>query len=536
MIIIFYISLFLYIVTLSIFTNVVDFDLWARLVVGKTFFQTGKLLNFDFQSFGPTRQWFDHEWGSSLVFYQITDKFGDFGLIIFKAVMIFITFFIFTRIILLRRNHRAKNTGADNSALASTNAFLTAPFNIIFFILLTQAVLDIVFTTVRCNLFTFLFFAIWLYALEKTRLEQNFRLLWIIPTTMIIWANMHGGCFVGLGLIFLYALGEFLNKKKFIPYLVVLALSLCAMFINPYGIKYVYFLFHAITLKRSSITEWQPIFHKIHMFKFLKFKLWACAVAVISGIFLFKKYSTAVEKTGNTDARFFDKIKALYNSLDKTKALILIVMFLMSLKTLRLTPFFTFSAAVFLYDDIYKVLNKKLPNTLNNAKEILMFVLILISFVFTIKTMPIQTTVAGYPYVEAEFLRINKLKGNLLADFHYGSYLAYRLHPNIYIFMDGRYEETYEPGLLERLKAIHIGKNWKDEINKQHIDFIIAEKRYPLYERLLDDKDWKLYAHSKQFSLFLNKDVKLKSYKNPPLDFNYYNKDKWQTKIDWSIE
>ena len=44
----------------------------------KLFFKHGELLNFDFQSFGPTRQWFDHEWGSSLVFYQILDKFGDF--------------------------------------------------------------------------------------------------------------------------------------------------------------------------------------------------------------------------------------------------------------------------------------------------------------------------------------------------------------------------------------------------------------------------------------------------------------------------
>ena len=119
-------------------------------------------------------------------------------------------------------------------------------------------------------------------------LEGHYKLLWIIPATMIIWANMHGGCFVGLGLIFLYALGEFLNKKRFTPYIIVLALSLCAMFINPYGIKYVYFLFHAITLKRTAITEWQPIFHQIHVLKFFKFKFWAFAVAIITGVFIVK--------------------------------------------------------------------------------------------------------------------------------------------------------------------------------------------------------------------------------------------------------
>lgn len=528
MIILFYISLFLYIFTMSVITNVVDFDLWARIVVGKTFFQTGELLNFDFQSFGPTRQWFDHEWGSSLVFYQILDKFGDFGLIAFKAVMIFITLFILTRIILLRRKHFEEKNG-----IRAQNPFTSAPFNIIFFILLTQAVLDIVFATVRCNAFTFLFFAIWLYALEKARLEGHYKLLWIIPATMIIWANMHGGCFVGLGLIFLYALGEFLNKKRFTPYIIVLALSLCAMFINPYGIKYVYFLFHAITLKRTAITEWQPIFHQIHMLKFFKFKFWAFAVAIITGVFLVKKYRFLGANLTNT----VEKIKALYNSLDKTKALILIVMFLMSIKTLRLIPFFAFSAAVFMYDDIYKIFNKKLSNPLNNAKEIFISILILFSFLYTIRTTPVQTSLSGYPYVEAEYLKINNLKGNLFANFHFGSYLAYKLYPDIFIFMDGRYEESYDPDLLRRMNDIYVGANWEEEFNKQHIDYVILEKAYgTLYQRLIKSGKWRLALVSREFVLLIRSDIEIKNSKIPPKEFEHYNKDKWKTNIDWSIK
>lgn len=523
----FYISLFLYTFTLSVVTNIVDFDFWARIVVGKTFFQTGKLLNYDFQSFGPTRQWFDHEWGSSLVFYQILDKFGSFGLIVFKSLMIFITFFILTRIILLRRK-----AFKEKYNIKPQSSFTVAPFSIIFFILLVQAVHDIVFATIRCNSFTFLFFAIWLYALEKARLEGKFRILWTIPATMVIWANMHGGCFVGLGLLFLYTVGEFLNKKKFTPYIIAFVLSFCAMFINPYGIKYVYFLFHAITLKRTMITEWQPIFHKIHMFKFFKFKLWAIVVAIISGIFLIKKYKTCATDSKNA----IEKIKAFYNSLDKTKTLILIVMFLMSLKTLRLIPFFAFSATVFLYDDIYRVLNKKLPNAVNNLKEIFIFFLILLSFSYTLKTVPIETSVKEYPYIEAEYLKINNLKGNLFANLHYGSYLAYKLYPNIYIFMDGRYEETYNPELLNTLETIHVKNNWKETLEKQHIDFIIAEKTYSLYERLMQDEDWTLRTQSKNFALFTNKNIKITSPKTPSKELEYYNKNKWQTDINWKGE
>lgn len=518
MIIIFYAALFLYIMTLSVTTNIIDFDFWARLVVGKTFFQTGKLLNFDFQSFGPTRQWFDHEWGSSLIFYQILDKFGDTGIIIFKAIVLFLTYFIITKIILLRRKHKE-------------NLYKTAPFNLLFFIFLIQATLDIAFATVRCHMLTFLFFAIWFYTLEKSRLEQNFKILWIIPATMLVWANIHGGCFTGLGLLALYTLGEFLNKKPYKPYILAGFVSLIAMFINPYGIKYVYFLFHAITLKRPRITEWQPIFSHLHLAHYFKYKIWAFCISLIAGFYLFKKYK-------NTQGQnFINKIKTIYNNLDKTKALVLVVMLILSFKTLRLIPFFAFSATVFLYDDIYKVFNKKLNNKLNNAKEIILFLLILLSFTFTIKTKPVETRLSGYPYVEAEFLKINNLKGNLLANFHYGSYLAYKLYPDNFIFMDGRYEETYKPELLDTLNEIYVGKNWKEELQKYHIDYIIAEQRYDiLINNLTLDKDWIPVVKTKKFILFINKNIKLNNPKKPPEDFGYYQKHKWETNIDWAIK
>ncbi len=520
MVILFYISLFLYISTLSIMTKEIDFDFWARLIVGKTFFQTGSLLNFDFQSFGPTRQWFDHEWGSSLIFYTILDKFGETGLFIFKIIILSLTYFILTRIILLRRKHKNQN---------NENPLITAPFNILFFILLIQSSLDIMFTTLRCQLFTFLFFTIWLYTLEKTRLEKNYQLLWILPSTMLVWSNIHGGCFTGLGLLALYILGEFLNKKPIKPFMITFFISLTVMFINPYGVKYVYFLFHAITLSRPNITEWQPLFSKIHLFKFFKFKLWCLAMVLISIFYLIRKY---IKTNGDS---FIEKTKSIYHNFDKTKALILITMFILSLKTLRLLPFFALCACAFLYDDIYtKIFNKKLPNTLNNFKELLLYFLITLSFVYTIKTNKIEGTISEYPYVEAEFLKINNLKGNLFANFHFGSFLAYKLYPNNFIFMDGRYEETYEPSQLNRMHIIYIGPNWHEEFYKQHIDYVIIEKAYgTLYTRLMADKNWKLVLASNNFVLLARKDIKIENPKIPSNDYEYYKKHKWETNIDW---
>ncbi len=521
MIILFYIALFLYVSTISVTSAIIDYDFWARIIVGKTFFQTGKLLNFDFQSFGPTRQWFDHEWGSSLIFYQILDKFGDKGIFIFKAITIFLVYFIITRIILLRRKHLSKT---------EENPFKSAPLNILFFIFLIQSTLDVVFSTVRCHMISFLFFMLWFYALEKSRLENNYKILWTLPVSMVMWANIHGGCFTGLGLLFIYAVGEFLNKKTYKPYILTGIFSILAMFINPYGIKYVYFLFYAITLDRPIITEWSSIFDKKYMASFLKYKFWAFSIAAISACCLIKKYRKI-----NASA-LKDKIVILYNSLDKTKALALIILLLLSIKTLRIMPFFAFSAAVFLYDDVYKIFNKKLPNKINNIKEIMLFLLILISFIFTIKTKPVEGTVNEYPYVEAEFLKINNLKGNVFANFHYGSYLAYKLYPDNYIFMDGRYEETYEPGLLEQMRTIYIGENWSYEFYKQHIDYVILEKSYGTLYIRLTKKGWIPIIASNNFVLLARKDIKIQNPKIPPNDIKYYNRHKWETNINWGIK
>ena len=68
---IFYLTLFLFILLFGTIDKNVDFDFWARLIVGKSYFQTGELFSQDFYSYGITHKFIDHEWGSSLFFYLI---------------------------------------------------------------------------------------------------------------------------------------------------------------------------------------------------------------------------------------------------------------------------------------------------------------------------------------------------------------------------------------------------------------------------------------------------------------------------------
>jgi hypothetical protein len=51
MVVVFYICLFVFIYASGLIYTTVDYEFWARLIVGKTYFQTGEVLKNDFLSY-----------------------------------------------------------------------------------------------------------------------------------------------------------------------------------------------------------------------------------------------------------------------------------------------------------------------------------------------------------------------------------------------------------------------------------------------------------------------------------------------------
>ena len=147
--VLFYITLFLFIVIASFQGNTADYDLFARLLQGQAFWQLGNILHHDIFSYTPTHTWFDHEWGSSVVFYWVFDKFGQLGFLWLKALMIFGIF------------------AFSIEALKIRGVKFSTPYNILFYYFAYHAAYIAGFSnTIRCQLFTYLFFAIWIYHLQ----------------------------------------------------------------------------------------------------------------------------------------------------------------------------------------------------------------------------------------------------------------------------------------------------------------------------------------------------------------------------------
>ncbi len=497
---IFYFTVACFVMLFGTLNNGIDFDFWARLIVGKSFFQTGQLFSHDFQSYGTTHQFIDHEWGSSLIFYLVQNYLGDVGLFFFKSILIFLTLFIIVKIIRLEKND--------------------AKMHFLFFFFALQSISYNIFSTVRCQSFSFLFFVLYIYILKKSK--TNLKILWTIPVINIIWANCHGGFAIGLVLLLLYALGELLNKNNSKPYFLVFLITCLTTLINPYGIKYIYFIFKALSLNRVCITEWHSVFFApIYKYAFVKFKVFFVFVLTIFIYSIIKN----IKKLGAIE---------FYKKIDKTKYLILLFTLLISIKYLRFHVFFTYCVLAFCYNDFYEIFNKKLPNIIDSSKEIILCVLIFISTLSHLYNYKFVNTVRenDYPIYCIEFLRVNNLKGNLLVNFHFGSYASYKLYPNIQVFMDGRYEEVYDVNLINKMSELFLWIN-DDLLKKYHTDYIIIDKEYDLYDALKTSSEWFLAYESEKYGLYLRAELKNKKFIQPSTDENYYNKEKFKTLINW---
>jgi len=507
---IFYIVFFLFVLTYSSIVNGYDYDFWARLIIGMGFVQTGHVLKHDFLSYTPTHTWFDHEWGSGVIFYLTQHFFSSAGILLLQVILVFLIFFTIIQVIKLR------------------GVKTTTAYNFLFYFAAFHA-LNIPFhAQIRCQMFSFLLFTVFLYILELARQGKN-KPLFLLPLIMILWNNLHGGCVAGIGLIAIYAVGEFLNKAPFKKYIVALFASILVLLINPWGLDYLGFLANAVTMKRPDIMEWMGLFSDYYLKRFMLFKTFALLLLLAELNIISKSFSI--------------------KKMDKTKFLVLVATLFLAIRHVKMVPFCAIAAICFLYDDFYTVLNSitnKIIHLLKIAPEFLegfnrrkdftvyAFVVFFVLFFLRAKSFEPPLRNSNYPLMEVEFVKINEIKGNLFINFGLGSYASYKLYPNNLIYIDGRYEAVYDNKLMTVMgKFVNASPGWDELLKEYPPEVIIMQKKQPIYVKLQTLKDWKLVYKGTSFGVFVKTKNAKKTYKQPTNDLNYYKKTLFDTNISF---
>jgi len=497
----FFSTIFLFIYALCSVTNGADLDLWHRMAVGQIFWQTGSVFYHDIFAYTHVKDlWVDHEWGTGVIFYALIRLFGDYGLI-------FLRIFLFFAVIILI-------FATNQLIIGQKNNFKTG-----FYLVSSYAVFYGFQNYIRSQVFTYFFFTLWIYMLERVRkdepTEQYLKYIWVFPVTMLIWANLHGGFITGLGLLLIYAAGEFLNRNKSLIYLKILALSLPVTLINPYGIKFWEYMATAATMPRPYIIEWLPINLTGYLYDYLGFKL-----LLLATIFAWSY-----------------KLSLKNKKINWTGAILLVVTLCLTLNHQRHVVFFAIAAAIFSFQyyyeavtDIYnkyvskylEFLSPKSRNLLNFGITSALVIPIIVFVIHTAAPLSIKVSDTDYPARAVEFIRINNLKGNLLLPFNWGSYALWKLYPQCKVSLDGRYEETYPDYVYKEVTDfVFRNKNWNNVLKKYHNDVILVPAKTDIYSELKKVKNWKLIYKDKNAALFIPITAHSKSWKFPDKNIDY---------------
>jgi hypothetical protein len=550
---------------LTFFTNVPDLDLWARLAVGSIFFQTGHVLHHDVFSYLPTKDlWIDHEWGAGVVFYCFAKYFGEYGIFLLKALLIYSIFVMVVKAIKVRDSRRSPS--------------------VLFYAFLGYALFPGIASLVRSQMFTYLFFTVWIYGLERVKLRASLtspdrgrrnpaeqpqaspkgemlkefdpaptkqaappctgsrrgellkraleegKSLWLFPCTMLLWVNTHGGFLAGIGLVSLYIFGELLNRKSPLPYLWVILSILPIMLINPYGLALWRFVIDAALMPRPLIPEWHPISFSgpmesiagIHVHYLAGYMILVALTLLAACRSLMREHKT-----------------------EWTRVVVIVALFFLSIRHQRQAVFFVLAASTLWYepiigllDPLRKLLSKFVPG--NSAKIQrgalwgLGYALPAVIFLSILPRLSHRMTVdhRRYPVGSLEFIRRNGLSGNLATTFDWGSYAFWKLYPQCKVMIDGRYEEVYPSDVFDlAIRFSERKDNWWEVLSRFPTDIIVLSKNVYTQEDLARFRGWKPVYQDFVSVVLIPRDGSTKTYVHPDFRKPAYSREDLSKRI-----
>lgn len=425
----------------------IDPDLFHELALIRELLISGRIPVADCFAYTPTlAPVVHHEWGTGLILYlaTVSSHLGGAGLMLVEYCL--------ALFIAIGSYACARRRGASLPVYS-----VLAPLGLI--------MAWIGFSTVRAQLFTLAF----VVALQLLLTVDEKQRRWWLPVWLVayvVWLNLHAGFLVGCGLFVISAserlvretlarrsLRSGLRQVRYLFACVGLMIFLIA--INPYGIEYYRYLWRAVPLPRTAITEWRPLW-RINAWELL----WALIFSQLINLY-------AIRAKG--------------------------IRGVLGIATVAVPALLAFQHARHL--SIYAVvwmcyapawiehtaMGQKIVRLWSTrARLVCAFWLILGTLGIIegcrsrfweplLPTSPIETPYAVpiYPAGAVRYLAEHRFRGNVHTPFVVGAYVSWKLAPDVKVSTDGRYEVAYPPGQVEQLEDIfRMSPGWEATLDR----------------------------------------------------------------------
>lgn len=447
-------------------------DLGRHIKIGEIIVKTFQIPQTNLFSYtNPDFPFINHHWLSEVIFYLLS-QINLNSLLYLKVILVLSAFFILIK-------HSVNRSGIFPTIIS---ILLFSPF----FLDRSQ---------IRPEIFGYLFFSFLLFLLLTY--PKNKKYLFPIPLIMILWVNIHISFVFGLFIIGLLILKSLiLYKKNFLKekyFLLIVALSIFSVFLNPNGISGALYPFTIFSNYGYTIAENQNLLYLNGMTSnlWIKYFFILSPLVFISSIILLSR----------------TKIIEL---------IILIVFYLTTFIQIRHMPFFVLAvipvfalSLKYIFEEILKKLSKDNKSILYLSLSgiFIFYTLFFVSGWFP-KTFDINRNFGSVMTEDAkkgvEFLNKNKLEKNIFNNFDIGGYLIYSLYPQYKFFVDNRPEAYPADFLKNTYMNIHTDKNLRDKMfekyNIKTIFFAHSDQTgwaESFIAEIYKDLNWKLiYADS----------------------------------------
>jgi hypothetical protein len=472
----------LYLLFVEMYSNTLaDNDLWGYLAFGRVFWETGQFSYHDLFAYTPTKDlWVYHEWLTGILFYYIFKYTENAGLQLLRYTFVLITIYLIYLTAVKR----------GSTPLAACIAILPA-----------MLLISFGYVPVRAQMFTYLFFILTLYILESARLRQRWSILsWLLPV-QILWCNFHGGFIAGIGLIGLYAVGEALSGRKYLPILLAGILAASVTFINPYGAKYWLYIYQAILMPRPEINEWVSVIG-----------------AIKRELYTFPAYLFIV-------MAFLSLVCCLLrHRWDYVDILVMAAMIFIGISHIRHTVFLglVFGAYVpLLLSEHWHILTERraslqtkswIPGSVFVSLVLLIHLVIYPAWIPPlIPSFMITASPSNYPVGALNWIMQEGLKGNILPFFDWGEFIIWHCYPDCRVAMDGRYETVYEEHVhREYFDFLFARPTWRVFLEKYPHEMILVHSRIKIADLMKQEKGWRIAYRDQESILFVrNQDQRL---------------------------
>jgi hypothetical protein len=435
-----------------------DPDIWWHLRNAQLMLSTHHFIRQDLYSFTTHGQpWIDPEWLAEIPYYLGFRLLGERGLFL---VMLAAVELVIGGVLLLcyRRSGDVKA-----AYLATWIAVLFAAINI----------------GPRTILFGWICFLIEMVLLEAFR--RGVDRVWLLAPLFALWINLHGSWLIGFAFLLLFVVSGLLQGRwgsieavKWTPsqlrkLAAVVAASLAALFVNPYGWRLVVYPFDLIFRQRLNVAvidEWRSVdfqsFHGALMF------------IVIAGMLLF----TLARRRPWPLHELLFVLVAFYAALTHKRFL-----FLAGIVACPVL-------SVALAGAVFEPYDAKRDKPLLNA-------IIMVAFcTFAIRHTP---TSAALRNAEGKYFPVDAMpelqrcctQGYLLNRYEWGGYLIWN-ERDILVFVDSRTDIfEYHGVLFNYLKAVALDDSLA-VLNQYHIDSVLLQPTAPIVYLLRHTPGWRV--------------------------------------------